>query len=183
VGVQLLTYLHALLLNWPILRNDGAANRVDRPLALDVARKVFPYAQQRETEGPVIVIDLDAPAGASLVAVAPRHTSEATRFGYPAKLATSVRGRLKRLASGANPAELQLGHEVSVEASAALLSHLDSRWYALPKRRATKRRPARFGVAVSAPPISASRDARSTARTLWAGCPTTARSIWPHSEP
>jgi hypothetical protein len=28
---------------------------------------------------------------------------------------------LKRLASGANPAELQLGHDVSVEASAALL--------------------------------------------------------------
>src|SRR5207244_9766081 len=41
---------------------------------------------------------------------------------------------LKRLASGANPAELQLGHEVSVEASAALLSHLDSRWYAPPKK-------------------------------------------------
>jgi hypothetical protein len=66
--------------------------------------------------------------------VAPRHTSEATRFGYPAKLATSVRGRVKRLATGANPAELQLGHDVSVEASTALLTHLDSHWYASPKK-------------------------------------------------
>ena len=129
------TYSHALLLNLadPCAMTVRQIELTDRWLAM-WARKVFPYAQQRETEGPVIVIDLDAPAGASLVAVAPRHTSEATRFGYPAKLATSVRGRLKRLASGANPAELQLGHEVSVEASAALLSHLDSRWYAPPKK-------------------------------------------------
>ena len=28
------------------------------------ARKVFPYAQQRETEGPVILIDLDGATGA-----------------------------------------------------------------------------------------------------------------------
>lgn len=42
---------------------------------------------------------------------------------------------MKRLATGANPAELQLGHDVSVEASSALLSYLDSRWYALPKKR------------------------------------------------
>ena len=33
------------------------------------------------------------------------------RFGYPGKLATSVRGRLKRLAQGASPAELALGHD------------------------------------------------------------------------
>ena len=41
---------------------------------------------------------------------------------------------MKRLATGANPAELQLGHDVSVEASSALLSHLDSHWYALPRK-------------------------------------------------
>jgi hypothetical protein len=39
---------------------------------------------------------------------------------------------LKRLASGANPAELQLGHDVSAEASTTLLSQLDAHWYALP---------------------------------------------------
>jgi hypothetical protein len=64
----------------------------------------------------------------------PRNAGEATRYGYPAKLITSVRGRLKRLASGANPAELQLGHDAAVEACTALLTHLDSRWYALPAR-------------------------------------------------
>jgi cyclic-di-GMP-binding protein len=129
------TYSHALLLNLadPCAMTVRQIELVDRWLAM-WARKVFPYAQQRETEGPVIVIDLDAAAGASLVAVAPRQTTESTRFGYPAKLATSVRGRLKRLSSGANPAELQLGHDVSVESSAALLTHLDSRWYVPPKK-------------------------------------------------
>ncbi|MDQ2962303.1 MAG: hypothetical protein M3R31_03960 [Pseudomonadota bacterium] len=129
------TYAHALLMNLadPCAMTVRQIELTDRWLSM-WARKVFPYAQQRETEGPVIVIDLDAAAGASLVPVAPRHASDATRFSYPAKLATSVRGRLKRLASGSNPAELQLGHDVSVEASAALLSHLDSRWYALLKK-------------------------------------------------
>jgi hypothetical protein len=51
------------------------------------------------------------------------------RFGYPGKLATSVRGRMKRLAAGANPAELQLGHDASVEGCTALLTHLDAHWY------------------------------------------------------
>jgi len=53
------------------------------------------------------------------------------RFGYPGKLATSVRGRIKRLAAGATPAELQLGHDTSVEGSAAVLAHLDAHWYQL----------------------------------------------------
>jgi hypothetical protein len=97
---------------------------------------VFPYAQQRETEGPVLMIDLDAAAGAALQLVAPRQTADSVRFGYPAKLATSVRGRLKRLATGANPAELQLGHDCSSDASTALLSHLDARWYAPAKKPA-----------------------------------------------
>jgi cyclic-di-GMP-binding protein len=129
------TYAHALLLNLA----DQCALTVrqieltDRWLAM-WARKVFPYAQQRETEGPVIVIDLDAPAGAALMQVPPRHASDSTRFGYPGKLATSLRGRLKRLASGASPAELQLGHDVSPDACTALLSHLDSHWYAPPKK-------------------------------------------------
>jgi hypothetical protein len=132
------TYSHALLLHLadPCALTVRQIELTDRWLAM-WARKVFPYAQQRETEGPIIITDLDAPAGATLAQLAPRQASDATRFGYPAKLATSVRGRMKRLATGANPAELQLGHEVSVETSAALLAHLDSRWYALPKKAAT----------------------------------------------
>lgn len=131
------TYSHTLLLELADLcaMSVRQIELTDRWLAM-WARKVFPYAQQRETEGPVIVMDLDAASGATLVPVGPRHASEATRYGYPAKLVTSVRGRLKRLSSGANPAELQLGHDISVEACSALLSHLDLRWYALPLKRA-----------------------------------------------
>ena len=129
------TYLHALLLHLadPCALTVRQIELTDRWLSM-WARKVFPYAQQRETEGPVIIVDLDAPVGATLAQVAPRHAGDATRFGYPAKLATSVRGRLKRLATGANPAELQLGHDVSVEGSTVLLSHLDAHWYAVPKK-------------------------------------------------
>jgi hypothetical protein len=45
-----------------------------------------------------------------------------------------VRGRLKRLQTGANPAELQLGHDCSAEQCTTLLGHLDARWYQLPRR-------------------------------------------------
>jgi hypothetical protein len=129
------TYSHALLLALadPCSLTVRQIELTDRWLSM-WSRKMFPYAQQRETEGPVVVTDLDAPAGATLALVAPRHTSESMRFGYPAKLATSVRGRLKRLSTGANPAELQLGHDVSVEACSALLAHLDTQWYALPRK-------------------------------------------------
>lgn len=132
------TFCHALLLDLadPCAMTVRQIELTDRWLSM-WARKVFPYARQRETEGPLIVIDLDAPTGAVLLPVAPRNAGEATRYGYPAKIVTSVRGRLKRLATGANPAELQLGHDASVEACVTLLMHLDSRWYALPPRRTT----------------------------------------------
>jgi hypothetical protein len=106
----------------------------DRWLAM-WARKVFPYVQQRETEGPVIIVDLDGGAGAVLVGSVRSDPATSMRFGYPGKLATSVRGRLKRLQSGANPAELQLGHDCSIEQCSTLLGHLDSRWYQIPRRR------------------------------------------------
>jgi hypothetical protein len=108
----------------------------DRWLAM-WARKGFPYAQQRETEGPVILIDLDGGSGAALVPSAPPDAAASMRFGYPGKLATSVRGRLKRLQSGANPAELQLGNDCSIDQCTTLLGHLDSRWYQLQRRRST----------------------------------------------
>jgi len=130
------TYCHALLLDLadPCAMTVRQIELTDRWLSM-WARKVFPYAQQRETEGPLIVIDLEAPSGAVLMPVGPRNPGEAMRYGYPAKIVTSVRGRLKRLASGANPAELQLGHDASVEACTTLLTYLDSRWYALAPRR------------------------------------------------
>jgi hypothetical protein len=66
------TYSHALLLGLadPCTMSVRQIELTDRWLAM-WARKVFPYAQQRETEGPVIVVDLDSPAGAMLAAAAP----------------------------------------------------------------------------------------------------------------
>jgi hypothetical protein len=123
------TYSHALLLGLA----DGCAlsvrqiELVDRWLG-QWARKLFPYAQQRETEGAVLLADLDSADGASIAAVAPRAAPASMRFGYPGKLATSVRGRLKRLSAGASPAELQLGHEVATDQAVGLLTHLEQRW-------------------------------------------------------
>jgi cyclic-di-GMP-binding protein len=123
------TYSHALLLGLADLcaMSVKQIELADRWLGF-WSRKIFPYAQQRETEGPLLLIDLDAPAGAVLAAAAPAQAGAAVRFGYPGKLATSVRGRLKRLQTGANPAELQLGHDCSVEQCTTLLAYLDHHW-------------------------------------------------------
>jgi len=129
------TYSHALLLGLadPCAMSVKQIELTDRWLAM-WARKVFPYAQQRESEGPVVLVDLDGGAGATLASGVPQGASASMRFGYPAKLATSVRGRLKRLQTGANPAELQLGHDCSAEQATTLLGHLDARWYQVPRR-------------------------------------------------
>jgi hypothetical protein len=129
------TYSHALLLGLadPCAMSVKQIELTDRWLAM-WARKLFPYARQRETEGPVVLVDLDSGMGAALVASAPADGGESLRFGYPGKLATSVRGRLKRLQTGSNPAELQLGHDSSAEQCTTLLGYLDSRWYQLPRR-------------------------------------------------
>ncbi len=131
------TYCHALLLGLadPCALSVRQIELTDRWLA-QWARKVFPYAQQRETEGPVMLIDLDSAIGARIEPAAPENATASMRFGYPGKLATSVRGRMKRLSSGASPAELQLGHDTSTEGAAALLAHLDACWYQLPERDA-----------------------------------------------
>ena len=132
-------YMHALLMGLadPFSMSVRQIELADRWLA-QWARKVFPYDQERETEGPVIVVDLDSASGASLVAATPPEPAASLRFCYPGKLAMSVRGRLKRLSTGANPAELQLGHDVSVEQCVALLTHLDLHWY----QRAPEKAPA-----------------------------------------
>ena len=124
------TFAHALLLDLadPCAMTIRQIELTDRWLG-QWARKVFPYARQRETEGPLIVVNLEGTTGAQLVTASPHDPPPSLRFGYPGKLATSVRGRLKRLAAGASPAELQLGQDTSVEGSAALLKYLDTRWY------------------------------------------------------
>ena len=129
------TYSHALLLGLadPCAMSVKQIELTDRWLAM-WARKVFPYARQRETEGPVVLVDLDGGTGATLGPGVPQEPGESLRFGYPGKLATSVRGRLKRLQTGANPAELQLGHDCSAEQCTTLLGYLDARWYQLPRR-------------------------------------------------
>lgn len=135
------TYAHALLLglaDLPAL-SVRQIELADRWLG-QWARKVFPYPQQRETEGPVIVVDLESTGGARVMSEV-EGDGASLRFAYPGKLATSVRGRIKRLASGASPAELQLGHDASSEQCTALLAHLDSRWcnQARPKAARTDR--------------------------------------------
>jgi hypothetical protein len=129
------TYTHALLFGLadPCAMSVKQIELTDRWLGM-WSRKIFPYAQQRETEGPVIIVDLESPTGAVLVPSGPRHAPTSMRYGYPGKLATSVRGRLKRLQTGASPAELQLGHDCSVEQCTSLLGHLDARWYQVPRR-------------------------------------------------
>ena len=124
------TFSHALLLGLadPYALRVKEIELTDRWLSM-WARKVLPYADTREAEGPALVIDLDAPRGAVVAAGAPLRRGAALRYGYPAKLATSVRGRLKRLQSGATPAELQLGQDCSGEQCMVLLGHLFARWY------------------------------------------------------
>jgi hypothetical protein len=128
------TYSHALLLGLA----DACAMSVkqieltDRWLAM-WARKVYPYGEPRDNEGPVVIVDLERGEGATIAASVPHTPSPSLRFGYAGKLATSVRGRLKRLQSGASPAELQLGHDCSLEQCVAVLTHLDVRWCQAPR--------------------------------------------------
>jgi len=134
------TYSHGLLLALadPYALSVRQIELTDRWLG-QWARKVFPYAKQRESEGPVIIIDLEGQHGAVLANTGAGTHSSSVRFGYPAKLATSVRGRLKRLGNGATPAELQLGDDVSAEAAIGLLKQLDARWHHPPAAARRKR--------------------------------------------
>jgi hypothetical protein len=97
------------------------------------ARKVQPTTAPRERDGLLILIDLEAPAGAALAGGAPPAPFPSLRYAYAGRLATSVRGRLKRLQTGSSPAELQLGHDCSVEQCTTLLSYLDWRWNQPPR--------------------------------------------------
>ena len=134
------TYTHALLLALadPYALSVRQIELTDRWLGL-WARKLFPYAKERESEGPIIVVDLEGTHGAVMVATAASAQGTALRYGYPGKLSTSVRGRIKRLASGASPSDLQLGDDVSAESATALLTHLDAHWHQVGGASARKR--------------------------------------------
>ncbi len=127
------TYAHAILMGMadPCGMSVRQIELTDRWLG-QWARKLFPYTQQRETESTVLVMDLDSSIPGWLATAPPAGATPSMRFGYPGKLATSVRGRLKRLASGATPAELQLGQDTSLETSQTLLARLDEHWYEPP---------------------------------------------------
>jgi hypothetical protein len=129
------TYSHALLLALadPCAMSVKQVQLADRWLEM-WARKVHPSVVRRDTGGPVVCVDLDGTAGATLVAAAPQAAPPSLRFAYTDKLATSIRGRLKRLQVGANPAELQLGHDCSVDQCTTLLCYLDWRWYQPPRQ-------------------------------------------------
>ncbi len=135
-------YSHALLLGLadPYAMSVRQIELTDRWLGM-WARKVYPYPQQREGEVPLFVVDIASSTGARLVGAPPQEPPESMRFGYPGKLAQSVRGRLKRLQTGASPAELQLGQDCSLEQCTRLLSQLDARWYQLPRRAPEAQRP------------------------------------------
>ena len=129
------TYSHALLL-WladPCAMSVKQIQLTDRWLEM-WARKVHPTPVQRDSDGPLVLVDLDGAGGAQLALAAPGDAAASLRYAYVGKLALSVRGRLKRLQTGANPAELQLGHDCSVEQCTTLLSYLDWRWYQPPRK-------------------------------------------------
>jgi hypothetical protein len=128
------TYSHALLLGLadPCAMSVKQVELADRWLGM-WAHKVFPYPRQRDAEGPVILVDLDGTTGAVLAAAGPSNPPPSLRFGSPGKLATSVRGRLKHLQTGADPAELRLGHDCSIDQCTTLLGYLDARWYQVPR--------------------------------------------------
>src|SRR4029078_9279178 len=92
------TYSHGLLLALadPYAMSVRQIELTDRWLG-QWARKVFPYAKQRASGVRVIIIDRGGAHGAVLANTASGTHPASARFGYPAKLATSVRGRLKRL--------------------------------------------------------------------------------------
>ena len=127
-------YSHALLIALadPYALTVRQIELVDRWLG-QWARKLFPCAQQRENEGALILVDLEGERGAVLANAAPGAPSPSMRFGYPGKLATSIRGRLKRLANGASPADLELGDDVSQDTAITLLTHLDLHWLQVPR--------------------------------------------------
>ncbi|HSU43728.1 MAG TPA: hypothetical protein VLN42_05880, partial [Casimicrobiaceae bacterium] len=77
------TYSHALLLALadPYALSARQIELTDRWLGL-WARKLFPYAKQRESEGPIIVVDLEGAHGAMLAATSASTQGASWRFGY-----------------------------------------------------------------------------------------------------
>ena len=143
------------------------------------SRKVFPYAQQRETEGPVIVVDLESPAGAVLVGV-----RAAPCAGVDALRLSGQAGHQRARAPEA-PAD---GRRIPPSCSSATIAASSNarRSSGISMRAGTRCRVARArrrgrrsisAAAASAPRTSASAAARSSARIRWGACRSRVPSI------
>ena len=173
------TYSHALLLGLadPCAMSVRQIELADRWLG-QWAASCFRTRDERESEGPVVVVDLDSTAGARLVPAAPHDAPASFRFGYPGKLATSVRGRLKRLHRRRQRRPSCSSARTSPPSSASRSSsHLEARWYQVP-RGPGEGEDAELDMsrAARSPRTSVSADARSTAR-IRSGARSRKRSI------
>jgi len=123
------TYSHALLLSLadPCALNVKQIELVDRWLAM-WGRKVHPVAKPAPSDEPLLAVDLEGRGGAAVIASMPGAPPVSLRIGHTAKLAKSVRGRVKKLGDGESPADLNLGPDCSRDVCVDLLKHLYARW-------------------------------------------------------
>ena len=140
------TYSHALLLGLadPYAMSVKQIELADRWLAM-WARKIFPYAQQRESEGPVLIVDLDVDRRArrSSRRRRRRRAADAMRFGYPVQ-ARDQRPRAAeapagRRESGGAAARARLQRRAVHDAARRTSTRS---WYQPPRRVGDRRRSA-----------------------------------------
>ena len=126
------TYSHALLLARadPCAMSAAEWDLTDRWLQ-GWARKFFPDSAMRTSEHVLLVVDVMQGAGLATWDDAPDSGPPSLRYGSPDKLSVSLLQRQKRLRSGATPAELGLGDNITAAAAEKLLSHLYERWCTL----------------------------------------------------
>ena len=163
------------------VRDVGAPDRAHRPLARRSGRaRSFPYAQQRETEGPVIADrprrrrrrDAGSPARRAMPPPSMRYrlSRQARDQRARAPEAACRPAPIRRSCSSATTCRVEQCVSAAVASRRALVPAAARRRRTSPTRaRAVRRRPA-------APRISASAAARSTARIRSAGCRSRARS-------
>ena len=166
------TYTHALLLGLadPCAMSVKQIELADRWLGM-WSRKVFPYAQQRETEGPVIVVDLESPGRRRAVGdrAAPGAGVDALRLSGQARHQrarppeAAADGRQPRRAAARSRLQRRAVHDAARASRCALVPGA-TRAAEAPRRTSIS------AVAASAPRTSASAAARSTARIRWGAC-------------
>ncbi len=123
------TYAHALLIGGadPFGLTPRQLELTDRWLER-WARKLRPVAQEPPAGEVVFMVDLKAAHGLTQPIPGAASDPQAVRYATTDKLNASIDKRLRRLKSGAVPAELGLGADCSVETCIALLEHLQRHW-------------------------------------------------------